>query len=178
MGLFDFLRPSKVRQQVLDSLDVRERKARIAANEFVLRHFDAYNKDRRRDNWYSYSMSGDTESLWQLDRLRSRARLLVDNDPKASGLVHKELTNVIGPKISVQANIPAEVIREMGLSEEEIATLTDTAEEYWREKVARHDSKDLDWRRFRTWFVYQRLMYRHYKVDGGLFVRFIRTQGR
>ena len=158
---------------------LREENQRLknqALRTLISRHNTAYEEARRRPNWDLFSMSADTENLHQLDRIRSRARLMADNDAKARGLIHKEVTNVIGPKIIVQCRFPREL--EIKIGEERSREITDIAEAYWREDIACPHNLDMDWRRMRTWLQYIRLMYRHYKTDGGLFVRIIRTKNR
>jgi len=182
MGLFDFLNTSKVRskikKEVLQSLDVREREQRMVAQNFIMRHFQSSNESRRRPGWDMFSLSADAELLHVLPTMRARSRLLVDNDAKAGGLVLKEISNVIGPSISVQAKIPPSYLKAQPLQSERVKDVIDNAEYFWREKVAKAGSKDLDWRRTRTFLQYMRLAFRHAKVDGGVFLRFSGAVGR
>ncbi len=180
MGLLDTLLPWRARaagaRAERENLKTREREQRLAAGQLMMdqvRHFLSATEDRRRPNWNNWSMAADLELLPQLPIQRSRARLMADNDPKAGGLVHKEMINTIGPRFSAHGRIPARERRTAGLDEAEARPLIEQAEEFWRETVAKPGSMEIDWQRFRPFLAYVLLMFRHVKIDGGLFLRFI-----
>lgn len=180
MAILDKILPWRAkavgRKEAETSVDIKERLQRIEANNMMMsqvRHFQSANENRRRPDWNVFSLSGDMEAANKLPIIRSRSRLMVDNDAKASGLIHKEVINTIGPRFSVQANIPKRTQKKVGLSDDKVKQLIEDAEEYWRDVVAEPGNKDLDWRRYRSFLSYIHLMFRHSKIDGGLFVRFI-----
>jgi len=167
-----------IKQDVLQSQEFRERQARIDYLHVVARHYEAYSAESRRKNWYTLSGDADTEREYQLPMIRARARLMADNEAKCAGLIHKEITNTIGPRFTVQAMFPSDVQEELNVDDAAAGLIADQAERYWKEKVARPGNKDLDWRHLRTFLQYMRLAYRHYKVDGECFARFAYAEGR
>jgi len=186
MGLLDYILPSRIRKraedQVVNSLEIREREQQLRSKEItsalVKRHLLSATEDRRRPNWNALSLAADPETLNLLPMIRSRARLLADNDPKASGLIHKEKTNTIGPRFTVQAHVPAQLRRDLEIDEVRSKELTVRAEEFWNERIARDGNMDYDWRRFRSYMMYTRLKYRHFRVDGAVFVRYLFKKNR
>lgn len=184
MGILDHLLPWRAhragRKAAANSLNSREREQRLRANSMLLnqvRHYQSAVESRRRPGWDIFSLSADAEAVNVLPTIRSRARLMSDNDPKAGGLVHKDVVNTIGPRFSVQARIPERTRRLAGIDESRAKEIVTQAEEYWRDVVAVPGNMDVDWRRLRSFLAYVHLMFRHVKVDGGLFLRFIFKPG-
>lgn len=182
MGILDKLLPGRARKakrlEEERGLELREREQRIKVGDMMIRHLTAASESRRRPGWDTFSLSADAEVLHLLPILRSRARLMADNDAKAGGLIHKEITNTIGPRFTVQAKVPGHVKRKYGLTDQACAEMVVRAEEYFRDRVANPSSRDFDWKRMRIFHSYIRLMFRHFKTDGGLFVRYMFKTGR
>lgn len=166
----------QVAAEVESDLGAKERQSRMRMNELVMRHIASAQEDRRRRNWNARSLSADAENLAHLPLTRARARLMAENDPKAVGIVSKDMTNVVGPGIRPSARCPAHVREKYSLTDEQVTEMCDRAEAYWRDVFTK--GRDFDRRRRLTYLQLQRLRYRTWDVDGHVFVRYHTVTGR
>lgn len=145
------------------------------ATTVATRLLNSAEEDRRRPHWgrllHSYASKGAT---WAHDllQLMDRARLLVLEDGTSAGLLGRDVIDVVGPGFRVDAELPLTAQRRLGLEgdEQRIRSLTDTAEAFWRDRVA--SGSALDARGTRSYLQLTQLRYRQFKTDGNLFTRY------
>ena len=124
--------------------------------------------------WSTTRGDADTDTLPDLDALRSRSRDLYRNTPLATGAVNTVTTNVIGSGLRLQARIDREYLG-----------LDDETADGWERRVEREfslwaDSHDCDATRVDDFYGLQSLAFLSTLLSGDVFVNLpmIRAKGR
>ena len=138
----------------------RARLFSAAASAYV----GASRSDRALSQWNPRIGDADSDTLYDLDMLRSRSRDLLRNAPLASGAVNTVVTNVVGTGLRLEPQIDGEAL---GMTEEEADAWEDQAEREW---CLFSESKEVDAARKLTFTGMQELAFRSVLSSGDVLV--------
>jgi lambda family phage portal protein len=119
---------------------------------------------RSMSKWDTGSGDADSDTLYDLAKLRSRSRDLIRNNPISVGAINTNITNVIGTGLKLQSRINRNFL---GISDEEASAWESNVE---REFKLWSESKDCDITRTLNFYELQELAFRSSLENGDCFI--------
>ena len=108
-------------------------------SQHMLGSYRGAEGNRLRGTWQPLGGSADQDLLWDLPKLRERARDLVRNDGIAAGAVSTIITNIIGSGIKPQSRLDKEALK---INEDYGDQLQKQIEKIWERWVPFADASD------------------------------------
>ena len=130
----------------------------------VSSYVGASRSDRALSQWNPRIGDADSDSIFDLDALRSRSRHLIRNAPIAAGAINTVVTNVVGTGLLLEPQIDAKAL---GMSEEEADEWEAQTEREW---CLFADSPEIDARRTLSFSGLQELAFRSVLSSGDVLV--------
>jgi lambda family phage portal protein len=130
----------------------------------VSSYVGASRSDRALSQWNPRIGDADTDSIFDLEALRSRSRDLIRNAPIASGAINTVVTNVVGTGLLLEPQIDADAL---GMSEQEADEWEAQTEREW---CLFAESNEIDARRMLTFSGLQELAFRSILGSGDVLV--------
>jgi lambda family phage portal protein len=123
----------------------------------------ASRSSRALKGWNTIGGSADSDSLYDLNVLRTRSSDLIRNSPVAAAAINVQATSIIGSGLRLQSNIDA---KRLGLSAEEAKAWEREAEFLFNQWA---NSLECDASRSQTFYQMQDLVYRSVFERGDVF---------